>query len=82
MEKPAHKKLSLLSLLSFKNHAFAFAFFLAFCFKDNRDNRDNLFSYRNFCFNNNRDNLFSYRNFCFNNNRDNFFLKEIFVLRQ
>ena len=24
-------------------------------FKDNRDNRDNSFSYRNFCFNDNRD---------------------------
>ena len=57
------------------------------CFKDNRDNGDNFFSYRNFCFNDNRDAFFlafvlktietiffSYRNFCFNDNRDIFFM--------
>ena len=47
--KPAHKKLSLLSLLSLKT-TLSFRILSCVCFKDNRDNRDNFFSYRNFCF--------------------------------
>ena len=41
----------------FLNHAML-ALFSCVCFNDNRDNRDNFFSYRNFCFNDNRDNFF------------------------
>ena len=55
--KPAHKKLSLLSLLSLKT-TLCLRFLFCVCFNDNRDNRDNFFSYRNFCFNDNRDNFF------------------------
>ena len=75
----------------------SFCFLSCVSFKDNRDNGDNFFSYRNFCFNDNRDAFFlafvlktietietiffSYR-FFFNTIGTIFFLIEIFVLRQ
>ena len=58
-----HLKTAFINILYFCSYCFflttmSFRFLSCVSFKDNRDNGDNFFSYRNFCFNDNRDAFF------------------------
>ena len=52
------KGVALVGMRHLKTAFINMRFLSCVCFKDNRDNGDNFFSYRNFCFNDNRDAFF------------------------